>query len=711
MDAIVFSFTTQEDWQVGFTFVDSAGAAVDMTGRSYKIRFYEWGTGTTVGTLNTSDSTLLISGAGSNVISGRLDNTVTNLLPPNRTYGADLVWYSGSEDHRIIAAQVKHLIPGQAYVGAYTGSVQVAIDAATLVAGNPVVNQFAGPPGPAAWKTPVAWVTGTVYSPVAPADAVTSGGETYVCIIPHTASALFATDIASWVKISAIGLSPVFSVASTTTGAAGSSAAVVQAGTALAPTLAFTIPRGDTGATGGDAIGVNARIKARREILRASSPDIAAVLDLDFAKHSLMLCSDDASAPQSGGIMYDKVEDFVAAISGASFSRSSSGRRWNHRGIYETLSSNVARYGHAPSTGSPNGLIIMPQQTLLLLRSEEFDNASWLKNGVTNTANAALAPDGNTTADKIVETVTTVGRYTGQVFTGVASTPYTSFFIVAAAPRTRCGIIMRDTATSANQCRVGFNLATGTIDFAAAAIGTHAAASAGIEALPDGRFLIWLTGTIGTDTAVETRLYTLDNVATIGSPTYLGDGTSGIYVWDGNVVSGTLLPFTLPTTTAQVTVQPDLLRIPLGSWFNPAEGTFIVEATPSGINGIGNNLTFFAVDDGTTSNNLRIRIDSGGAIRVNDGVGGVANWSSASLGTAARNVKEKLALTYKNGGASYVSRNGAAAVAGPSSYVMPTVTHLSVGSFASSFFFGGAVGRLAYIPRTVTPAQVAALAT
>lgn len=43
---------------------------------------------------------------------------------------------------------------------------------------------------------------------------------------------------------------PAFSVLSTTTGAAGTNANVVQGGTSTEPTLAFTIPRGNTGSTG-----------------------------------------------------------------------------------------------------------------------------------------------------------------------------------------------------------------------------------------------------------------------------------------------------------------------------------------------------------------------------------------------------------------------------------------------------------------------------
>jgi type 1 fimbria pilin len=49
-----------------------------------------------------------------------------------------------------------------------------------------------------------------------------------------------------------------------------------------------------------------------------------------------------------------------------------------------------------------DGLIESPR-TNLVLYSEEFDNAYWTKTNVTITANATTAPDGNLTADKLVE--------------------------------------------------------------------------------------------------------------------------------------------------------------------------------------------------------------------------------------------------------------------------------------------------------------------
>jgi hypothetical protein len=63
-----------------------------------------------------------------------------------------------------------------------------------------------GPAGPAAWNAVVAWSTAHAFVVGPPADVVTQGGSTYVCIVPHT-SGTFATDLAAgkWVLVAQAG--------------------------------------------------------------------------------------------------------------------------------------------------------------------------------------------------------------------------------------------------------------------------------------------------------------------------------------------------------------------------------------------------------------------------------------------------------------------------------------------------------------------------
>jgi hypothetical protein len=84
------------------------------------------------------------------------------------------------------------------------------------------------------------------------------------------------------------------------------------------------------------------------------------------------------------------------------------------------------RFDHDPTTGESLGLLVEESRTNLLLRSEEFDDASWVKGASTTvTANYAVAPNGTTAADR-VEMPNTIGTVVSQPATVVSGLTYTS---------------------------------------------------------------------------------------------------------------------------------------------------------------------------------------------------------------------------------------------------------------------------------------------
>ena len=74
----------------------------------------------------------------------------------------------------------------------------------------------------------------------------------------------------------------------------------------------------------------------------------------------------------------------------------------------DTAPSNTLRFEYNPETGEALGALIEGSSTNIILRSEEFDSASWAKVGsgtavqAVVTANFAEAPDGTMTADRII---------------------------------------------------------------------------------------------------------------------------------------------------------------------------------------------------------------------------------------------------------------------------------------------------------------------
>lgn len=75
-----------------------------------------------------------------------------------------------------------------------------------------------------------------------------------------------------------------------------------------------------------------------------------------------------------------------------------------------------------------SGLLVEPAATNLMLRSTELDNAAWTANNltaaaITVTANAGVAPDGTTTAERFQQPAVATGQYSQryQTFTGTVA--------------------------------------------------------------------------------------------------------------------------------------------------------------------------------------------------------------------------------------------------------------------------------------------------
>jgi hypothetical protein len=189
----------------------------------------------------------------------------------------------------------------------------------------------------------------------------------------------------------------------------------------------------------------------------------------------------------------------------------------NYIPVLQSAANNVARFDHNPVTGESLGLLVEEQRTNLILRSEEFDNASWAKSAATITANTIVAPDGNLTGDKLVENTDTNVHWVSGNGTGAAGT-YTMSAYVKAAERTWAYLIDNSTVTG----RVFFNLATGTIG----TITGTGSPSGTITSVGNGWYRITMTITTTGTPVCRIGAASADNTSS-----YTGDGYSGIYIW------------------------------------------------------------------------------------------------------------------------------------------------------------------------------------
>jgi hypothetical protein len=199
------------------------------------------------------------------------------------------------------------------------------------------------------------------------------------------------------------------------------------------------------------------------------------------------------------------------------------------------------------------GILVEPAATNLLLRSEEFDNASWGDDTTTTqTANATTAPDGNTTADKLVETADVESHYLYQSITVSTTTAYTWSIYAKAGERNWLDLIANDGTDHSTW----FNLSTGSI-------GTNSSGNTStITAVGDGWYRCTVSRTTGAGTSggMTLLMATADN-----ETTYDGDGTSGLYIWGAQIELGTVATSYIPTLGSTVTRAKDIVSLPLAS--------------------------------------------------------------------------------------------------------------------------------------------------
>jgi hypothetical protein len=211
--------------------------------------------------------------------------------------------------------------------------------------------------------------------------------------------------------------------------------------------------------------------------------------------------------------------------SGATYT-AATGEVWTITGSNARIVPNGNHAFQATSASRP----VLSARYNLLTKTEQFDDAVWAKNGATIAANSAVAPDGSTSADTLIEAATTSAHYVDQSVT-TSAVPYT--FSVYAKAVTRSWIYLRIADSSGIARVVWFNAASGVIG----AVGGGITAS--IEAAGNGWYKCVATISAALAGSQNPRIG-VTNANNVES--YTGDGTSGVYIWGASLVQTAQAP-------------------------------------------------------------------------------------------------------------------------------------------------------------------------
>lgn len=274
------------------------------------------------------------------------------------------------------------------------------------------------------------------------------------------------------------------------------------------------------------------------------------------------------------------------------------------------------RFDYDPVTLASKGLLIEEQRTNVLTYSEQVDNAAWTKGAASISANATPAPDGTSTADKLVEDNTTSVHQVNQAVTTTAIAYTFSVYLKAAG---RNWAILGITDSGSTVRLTWFDLANGAVG----TVGTNITASI----TPVGNS--WYRCSVTVAAAVAGfntfRIYTSTGNNTT---TYTGDGTSGIFVWGAQSEAGSFATSYIPTVASSVTRSADIASMTgsnFSSWFNQGPVNLLLQSQTFNTSWIIINSSVSAdsttaPDGTTTADTITPNTTGGTSHRVHQGV-------------------------------------------------------------------------------------------
>ena len=376
--------------------------------------------------------------------------------------------------------------------------------------------------------------------------------------------------------------------------------------------------------------------------------------------------------------------------------RASTATYLDANGVLQTAASGVARsnaYDYdSDGVLRPIGLLLEASATNQLLYSEQFDNAAWVKSNIgvasapTVTANYAVGPDGQTTADRVVFALnggTTINDRSElqQNQTTVAGTTYTQ------------SVWLKTTDASTKVLQLSFN---GDITKLITVTGTwQRFSNTGVASDTTRGFRLALRGTTGTSDSAD------------------------LLIWGAQQGVGNYPTSYIPTTSAQVTRAADtstsaqatraadnavISGANFSQWYKQYEGTVFAESINTStymVDSVGYSRGLACFSDGSDTNRIRVGIDAGVSLSIRkDGT----DQAYQTVGTISIGTK-KTSISYKTD--SVVSSVDGVLSSVDASAAMPYLTQLEIGKGA---YIGGKLSghlrKLRYYPKALSSTEL-----
>ena len=372
-------------------------------------------------------------------------------------------------------------------------------------------------------------------------------------------------------------------------------------------------------------------------------------------------------------------KSLVDAISGQqliTFSRASDATFVGSNGLIQTASVDTPRFDHNPATGESLGLLVEEQKANLLVRSEEFDDASWalLFSALLN-ANQAAAPNGVLSADQL--TISNSSSFSGirQNYTFLASTTYTFSLWVRAV-----------SGTASFRLKI-FDGAADTFSASQSATET------------------WQRYTLTMTTAAGAGAGNVA-IANIASPL----NQQNIYIWGAQLEAGATATSYIPTVASAVTRAGDVASITgaaFTGFYRQDEGTVFADWNVQTSNAFA---TVYQFHNNVATVNLieayRNNSDTSITARIRESAGTQRTLAFSDQQWAGR--VNSVAHAYRANDME-AAINGVESPAPITTVTLPTITALEIGNAngrAAANCLNGPIRRLTYWPQRLPNATL-----
>ena len=413
-------------------------------------------------------------------------------------------------------------------------------------------------------------------------------------------------------------------------------------------------------------------------------------------------------ATTSGGLVLGASGDF-------NVTRATTATRVNASGLIESVASGVPRLDYYTSGGTAGcpALLVEASGSNAFIQSQTLFTSHLVQNLTTSGyANVAISPDGTQNAEKFVPNTTNgvhgIADITSQTITSGTTYTFSCFAKSDGGANFPLIVLQLDSSTAWGATRNAiFNVVSGTI---------HGSAPSGVTMRTENygsgwyRFSATATAIGSVSGTFQYRIYVPNSSATLSYAAASGN-TEGVLVWGAQLEVGSIATSYIPTTTAAVTRNADVISVAgaVSGCIGQTEGTLYAEVD---IRTFANLGVFLSISNGGGNDRIEIYKNTDSKIyfdRVSATASGTTSVSSTSTYSAGI---LKVAVAYKSGDTIMYINGSPATTVQTATFTFLPITKINIGTNRADISqFNDRIRSAALYTTRLTDSQLAALTT